>query len=60
MKYRLVLVDLDRKIKKIENIDSNYTSNKRWIKYRHQQELIWATMRKENAIKEREERNSGR
>lgn len=56
MGYRLALVDLQKKIERIEEKDSNYTSNKKWITYRHQQELIWERMRKENAIKEREER----
>lgn len=50
MCYRMVLVDLADKIEKIEDEDENYQENKKWIKYRKQQEDIWEKIRKENAL----------
>lgn len=48
MCYQWVLVELQKKIDKIEDEDENYQENKRWIKYRRQQEEIYEKLRKEN------------
>lgn len=42
------LVELAEKIEKIEENDENYRENKKWIKYRQQQEDLWEILRKEN------------
>lgn len=50
MCYKMVLDELAKKIQKIEDEDTNYRENKKWIKYRKQQEDIWDIMIKENEI----------
>lgn len=52
MCYQWVLVELAKKIEKIENEDENYQENKKWIKYRKQQEDIWEILRKENEFQD--------
>ena len=42
------LVELGHKIQTIEDDDENYRENKKWIKYRQQQEDLWEILRKEN------------
>ena len=48
MCYRTTLVELQHKIDKIEDEDENYRENKKWIKYRKQQEAIYEIIRKQN------------
>ena len=48
MCLELILVELQKKIDKIEDEDINYQENKRWIKYRKQQEVIYDKIRKDN------------
>lgn len=48
MCYQMVLVELQKKIDKIEDKDENYQENKKWIKYRNQQNAIYEKIRKEN------------
>ena len=48
MCYQWVLVELQKKIDKIEDTDENYQENKKWIKCRKQQEEIYDILRKEN------------
>lgn len=55
MCYRMELLDLAEKIEKIEEEDENYQKNKKWIKYRRQQEGLWARIRRENEMQD--ERN---
>ena len=43
-----MLVELQKKINIIEDKDSNYRKNKKWIKYRSQQDLIYKKIREEN------------
>lgn len=50
MCYRFTLVELQKKIDRIEDEDENYRENKRWIKYRQQQESIYDMIRKENEM----------
>lgn len=42
------LVELGHKIQAIEDDNENYRENKKWIKYRQQQEDLWEVLRKEN------------
>lgn len=42
------LVELGHKIQAIEDDDEDYRENKKWIKYRQQQEELWEILRKEN------------
>ena len=42
------LVELAKKIQDIEDEDENYRENKKWIKYRSQQDEIYEIFRKEN------------
>lgn len=55
MCYRMELLELAEKIEKIEEEDENYQQNKKWIKYRRQQEGLWERIRKENELQD--ERN---
>lgn len=48
MCFRYELVELQNKINKIEDEDENYQQNKKWIKYRKQQEIIYEIIRKNN------------
>ena len=50
MKYRWVLVELQKKINRIEDNIVDYQQNKKWIKYRNQQERIYNELRKENEM----------
>ena len=50
MKYRWVLVELQKKINRIEDNVVDYQQNKKWIKYRNQQERIYNELRKENEM----------
>lgn len=52
MCYRMELLELAEKIEKIEEEDENYRENKKWIKYRNQQEGIWARIRRENELQD--------
>lgn len=42
------LVELGHEIQAIEDDDENYRENKKWIKFRQQQEKLWEILRKEN------------
>lgn len=44
------LVELAKKIQKIEDKDDNYRENKNWLKFRKRQEDIWNKMRKNNEM----------
>ena len=60
MKYGWVLVELQKKINRIEDNIVDYQQNKKWIKYRNQQERIYNESRKENEMElsyEEKERN---
>ena len=60
MKYGWVLVELQKKINRIEDNVVDYQQNKKWIKYRNQQERIYNEFRKENGMEmqyEEKERN---
>ena len=48
MCYNWELVELAKKIQKIEDKDENYRENKKWLKFRKRQEDIWDKMRKNN------------
>lgn len=48
MCYQWVLVELQKKIDRIEEDDENYQENRRWKKYRKHQEEIYEKLRKEN------------
>lgn len=50
MCYQWVLVELQKKIDKIEDEDENYRQNKKWIKYRNQQNAIYEQIRKDNEM----------
>lgn len=50
MCYQWVLVELQKKIDKIEDEDENYQENKKWIKYRSQQDAIYEQIRKDNEM----------
>lgn len=50
MCYQWVLVELQKKIDKIEDEDINYRQNKKWIKYRKQQDMIYDQIRKDNEM----------
>lgn len=50
MYYRWVLIELQKKIDKIEDEDENYQENKKWIKYRNQQNEIYEQIRKDNEM----------
>ena len=50
MCYQMVLVELQKKIDKIEDEDENYQENKKWIKYRGQQDAIYKKIRKDNEM----------
>ena len=41
------LIELQKKIDKIEDEDSNYTKNEKWIKLRQQQDLLYEFKRQE-------------
>lgn len=41
------LIELQKKINKIEDEDSNYTKNEKWIKLRQQQDLLYEFKRQE-------------
>ncbi len=41
------LEELQLKINKIEDKDPNYRENKKWILYRHQQDLLYEFKRQE-------------
>ena len=41
------LEELQSKINKIEDKDTNYRENKKWILYRHQQDLLYEFKRQE-------------
>lgn len=41
------LEELQSKINKIEDKDPNYRENKKWILYRHQQDLLYEFKRQE-------------
>lgn len=45
-----ILVELQRKIDKIEDTDVDYQNNKKWQKYRKQQDNIYKEMRNENEM----------
>lgn len=47
MFYRDDLDELQDKINKIEDEDENFRENKKWIKYRRQQDFIYDMKRKE-------------
>jgi hypothetical protein len=47
------LVELQRKIDKIEDEDENYQENKRWKKYRKLQDYIYKEIREKNNKDER-------
>lgn len=55
MCYRTTLVELQKKIDKIEDEDENYRQNKKWIKYREQQDLLYKIIKKQNEVED--ERN---
>ena len=48
MCYRITLVELQNKINKIEDEDPDYQQNRKWIKYRKQQEMIYEMIREQN------------
>lgn len=50
MCYQWILVELQKKIDKIEDEDENYQENKKWIKYRKQQDAIYNQIRKNNEM----------
>ena len=50
MCYQWALVELQKKIDKIEDEDENYQENKKWIKYRGQQDAIYKQIRKDNEM----------
>lgn len=52
MCYQWVLVELAKKIEKIENEDEDYRQNKKWIKYRKQQDEIYDILRKKNEVQD--------
>lgn len=41
------LIELQKKIDKIEDEDSNYTKNEKWIKLRQQQDMLYEFKRQE-------------
>ena len=41
------LIELQKKIDKIEDEDSDYTKNEKWIKLRQQQDLLYEFKRQE-------------
>lgn len=41
------LLELQKKIDKIEDEDSNYTKNEKWIKLRQQQDMLYDFKRQE-------------
>lgn len=47
------LKELQKKIDKIEDEDSNYTTNEKWIKLRQQQDTLYDFMRQEKEEDER-------
>lgn len=48
MCYEWVLVELAKKIQRIEDKCENYQENKNWKKYRNQQNAIYEKIRKNN------------
>jgi hypothetical protein len=48
MCYQWELVELAKRIQKIEDEDEDYQKNKKWIKYRNRQVSIYEKLRKEN------------
>lgn len=50
MCLELTLIELQKKIDKIEDEDENYRENKKWIKYRKQQDWIYDQIRKNNEV----------
>lgn len=50
MCLEMVLIQLQKKIDKIEEQDENYQENKKWIKYRNQQNAIYKQIRKDNEM----------
>lgn len=52
MCFRYELDELQDKINKIEDEDENFRENKKWIKYRRQQDLIYDMKRKETEGKD--------
>lgn len=53
MCYQWELVELAKKIEKIEDEEVDYRENRKWIKYRKRQEDIYEILRKENQQDER-------
>lgn len=49
-KYRWHLVELQKKINKIEETDADYRNNKKWRKYRNQQNQIYKLIREYNEV----------
>lgn len=47
------LIELQRKINKIEEEDSDYTQNEKWKKYRQQQDTLYDFKRQEMEEDER-------
>lgn len=50
MCLEMVLIQLQKKIDKIEDEDINYRENKKWIKYRSQQNAIYEKIKKDNEM----------
>lgn len=53
MCLEMTLIELQRKINKIEDEDLNYRENKKWIKYRKIQDVIYNQIRERNNQNER-------
>lgn len=45
-----ILVELQNKINQIEESDENYQLNKKWKKYRKQQDIIYEQIRRDNEM----------
>lgn len=45
------LLELQKKINKIEDKDSDYVNNSKWQKYRKQQDMLYKKIQKQNEHK---------
>ena len=48
--YGWLLIDLAKKMDKIEDNNPDYRNSRTWQKYRRQQDLIYNKIRKENEV----------
>lgn len=52
MCYHSVLLELAKKIEAIEEHDSNFRQNVKWIKYRRQQDEIYCILKKNKEVQD--------